>query len=92
MTDSFGVEKRGIHQQPWRQIRDSLELKGQFEHRDVYSNPLRVACPCCDEPFDQAIFSTGAWTITGAHAPLKVCIGDSDNGRIVFAHVEPDEE
>lgn len=87
MGTSHGVPKLGIAEEPLEQILDSLEKVEGDDGRTVYSNPLGLDCPQCGETFHRLIVSDAAWTTVGASKPLEIHVGDTPDGRIVFAHV-----
>jgi len=51
-----------------------------------YQNTVSVACPACDEPFDDLVVCKGNPTSLNLSRELDLCVGSADGNPVVFTH------
>jgi hypothetical protein len=74
---------------------DEVDLKSlvssltpQEENQSIksYQNTVSVACPACDEPFEDLVVCKQNPTSLNLSLQLDLCIGVEDDRALIFTH------
>lgn len=53
----------------------------------TYQNTTAIACPACDEPFDDLVVCKEEFTSLNLTLPLDFCVGTFEDGTpVLFTH------
>lgn len=53
---------------------------------ESYRNTVAMACPACDEPFDDAVVCTDEYNSLELSLDLDLCVTTHDDDVILFTH------
>jgi hypothetical protein len=64
----------------------SLTLREENEAIKSYQNTVSVACPACDDPFDDLVLCKENPTSLNLSRQLDLCVGSVDGNAVIFTH------
>jgi hypothetical protein len=64
----------------------SLTLRQDADSVSMYQNTVSVACPACDEPFDDMIVCKDEFNSLELSLPLDICTTVHDGNAVLFTH------
>lgn len=64
----------------------SLTPREDNERIKLYQNTVAMACPVCDEPFDDLVVCKGAATSLEQTEPLDICVAVTEGRPLLFTH------
>lgn len=64
----------------------STTLRQDNESIKLYQNTVALACPACDEPFDDMVVCKEEYTSLNQTMPLDICTTVHDDRPILFIH------
>ena len=64
----------------------SLTLRENNEAIKLYQNTVALACPTCEEPFDDAVVCKDSQTSLNLSEPLDICTGVHEGKPVIFTH------
>ena len=64
----------------------SLTLREENQSVKSYQNTVAVACPACEEPFDDLVVCKKDKTSLTQTEPLDICLMVHDDRPLVFTH------
>lgn len=64
----------------------SLTPREENEAIKSYQNTVAVACPACDEPFDDLVVCRQNPTSLNLSKQLDFCVGVADDMALIFTH------
>ncbi|MFB6304431.1 MAG: hypothetical protein ABEH47_04645 [Haloferacaceae archaeon] len=64
----------------------SLTPREDNERIKLYQNTVAVACPVCEEPFDDLVVCKGPATSLEQSEPLDLCVAVTDGRPLLFTH------
>ena len=64
----------------------SLTPREDNEKVKSYQNTVAVACPVCEDPFDDLVVCTSAATELVQSEPLDICVAVVDGRSLIFTH------
>jgi hypothetical protein len=64
----------------------SLTLRQDADSVSMYQNTVAVACPACDEPFDDMIVCKDEFNSLELSLPLDICTTVHDENAVLFTH------
>ena len=53
---------------------------------DSYRNTVAMACPACDEPFDDAVVCTDEYNSLELSLELDLCVTTHEGDAVIFTH------
>ncbi|MFC6988270.1 hypothetical protein ACFQJD_05235 [Haloplanus sp. GCM10025708] len=68
------------------QLISSLTPREENEEFKLYQNTVAVACPVCEEPFDDLVVCKGASTSLDQTEPLGLCLTTQEERPLLFTH------
>lgn len=70
----------------FEELVSSLTLREENEALKSYQNTVAVACPSCDEPFDDLVLCKENPTSLNLSRQLDLCVGTEDEQAVIFTH------
>lgn len=70
----------------FEQLISSLTPREENEEIKLYQNTVSVACPACDDPFDDLVVCKGETTSLDQSEPLGLCVTIHDGNPLLFTH------
>jgi hypothetical protein len=64
----------------------SLTLREENAALKSYQNTVAVACPACDDPFDDLVVCKENPTSLNLSRQLDLCVGNVDDQAVIFTH------
>jgi hypothetical protein len=64
----------------------SLTLREENQSVKSYQNTVAVACPACEEPFDDLVVCQENPTSLDLTMQLDLCVGSVDDQAVIFTH------
>lgn len=64
----------------------SLTLREENQAIKIYQNTVAVACPACDNQFDDLVVCKENPTSLNLSKQLDLCVGAVDNQAVIFTH------
>jgi hypothetical protein len=64
----------------------SLTPRADNEKVKSYQNTVAVACPVCDDPFDDLVVCKSPATELVQSEPLDICVAVTDGRPLIFTH------
>lgn len=64
----------------------SLTLREENPALKSYQNTVAVACPACDDPFDDLVVCKENPTSLNLSRQLDLCVGSVDGQAVIFTH------
>jgi uncharacterized ParB-like nuclease family protein len=64
----------------------SLTPRADNEKVKSYQNTVAVACPVCEDPFDDLVVCKGAATELVQSEPLDICVAVVEGRPLIFTH------
>lgn len=64
----------------------SLTLREENEAIKSYQNTVAVACPACDDPFDDLVVCKENPTSLNLSRQLDLCVGNVEDQAVIFTH------
>ncbi|ELZ18846.1 hypothetical protein HTG_11840 [Natrinema mahii] len=64
----------------------SLTLREENQAIKSYQNTVAVACPACDEQFDDLVVCKENPTSLNLSKQLDLCVGSADGKGVIFTH------
>jgi hypothetical protein len=64
----------------------SLTLREENPAIKTYQNTVAVACPACDDRFDDLVVCKENPTSLNLSMQLDLCVGSADDQAVIFTH------
>lgn len=64
----------------------STTLREENDSIKLYQNTVALACPACDEPFDDMVVCKNEFTSLNQTMPLDLCATVHDGTPVLFTH------
>ncbi|MFB6108541.1 MAG: hypothetical protein ABEJ82_06850 [Haloplanus sp.] len=70
----------------FEQLISSLTPREENEEIKLYQNTVSVACPACEEPFDDLVVCKDETTSLTQREPLDLCVTTHEGNPLLFTH------
>jgi len=70
----------------FEELVSSLTRREENQAIKSYQNTVAVACPACDEPFDDLVVCKENPTSLNLSRQLDLCVGSVDDQAVIFTH------
>lgn len=64
----------------------STTLREENDSIKLYQNTVALACPACEEPFDDMVVCKDEYTSLNQTMPLDLCMTVHDGTPVLFTH------
>jgi len=64
----------------------STTLREENDSIKLYQNTVSLACPACEEPFDDMVVCKNEYTSLNQTMPLDLCTTVHDGKPVLFTH------
>lgn len=64
----------------------STTLRQDNESIKLYQNTVALACPACEQPFDDMVVCKREYTSLNQTMPLDICTTVHDGKPVIFTH------
>ena len=64
----------------------STTLREENDSIKLYQNTVGLACPACEEPFDDMVVCKDKYTSLNQTMPLDLCATVNDGTPVIFTH------
>ena len=64
----------------------STTLREENDSIKLYQNTVSLACPACEEPFDDMVVCKNEYTSLNQTMPLDLCATVHDGTPVLFTH------
>ena len=64
----------------------SLTPRQDTDAISMYQNTVAIACPACEEPFDDMIVCKDEFNSLNLSMPLDICVGTHEGNPVLFTH------
>ncbi len=85
MVQDFEAIEEGVDLDLERLV-SSLTPREENEKIKSYQNTVSVACPVCEDPFDDLVVCKSAATELVQNEPLDLCVAVVDGRPLLFTH------
>ena len=70
----------------FEQLVSSLTPREENDEIKLYQNTVSVACPVCEEPFDDLVVCKKSETSLEQIEPLDICVTVHEGSPLLFTH------
>jgi hypothetical protein len=70
----------------FEQLVSSLTPREENDEIKLYQNTVSVACPVCEEPFDDLVACKKSETSLEQVEPLDICVSVHEDSPLLFTH------
>jgi len=80
------VGRERICMEDFSELVSSLTPREKTESVTMYQNTVSIACPACEEPFDDLLVCKDDYNSLNLSMPLDICTSTHDGNAVLFTH------